>query len=109
MSPPRVVFDGVWKRFRRGERHDSLRDLIPKIVHGISSGELALLTRQLATLLGASVPLEEALGEAEEYSGLDADVELPPAAHGGQILLACAPDDVERLGSKGLQRIGVVR
>jgi phosphoribosylformylglycinamidine synthase len=53
--------------------------------------------------------LEEALGEAEEYSGLDADVELPPAAHGGQILLACAPDDVERLGSKGLQRIGVVR
>jgi homopolymeric O-antigen transport system ATP-binding protein len=26
-----VVFDGVWKKFRRGERHDSLRDLIPAI------------------------------------------------------------------------------
>ena len=25
----RVVFDGVWKEFARGERHDSLRDLIP--------------------------------------------------------------------------------
>jgi phosphoribosylformylglycinamidine synthase II len=53
--------------------------------------------------------LTEALREAEEYSGLCADVELPPPARGGQILLACAPDDVERLGSKGLLRIGVVR
>jgi len=25
----RVIFDGVWKKFHRGERHDSLRDLIP--------------------------------------------------------------------------------
>jgi lipopolysaccharide transport system ATP-binding protein len=32
MSPPRVVFDSVWKKFRRGERHDSLRDLIPSAV-----------------------------------------------------------------------------
>jgi ABC-type polysaccharide/polyol phosphate transport system ATPase subunit len=24
-----VFFDGVWKKFHRGERHDSLRDLIP--------------------------------------------------------------------------------
>ena len=24
-----VVFDGVWKQFTRGERHDTLRDLIP--------------------------------------------------------------------------------
>jgi ABC-type polysaccharide/polyol phosphate transport system ATPase subunit len=24
-----IRFDGVWKKFRRGERHDSLRDLIP--------------------------------------------------------------------------------
>ena len=29
MARPAVVFDGVWKKFRRGERHDSLRDLIP--------------------------------------------------------------------------------
>ena len=29
MSAAPVRFDGVWKKFRRGERHDSLRDLIP--------------------------------------------------------------------------------
>jgi lipopolysaccharide transport system ATP-binding protein len=29
MARPAVAFDGVWKKFRRGERHDSLRDLIP--------------------------------------------------------------------------------
>jgi ABC-type polysaccharide/polyol phosphate transport system ATPase subunit len=29
---PRVVFDGVWKKFHRGEIHDSLRDLIPAAV-----------------------------------------------------------------------------
>ena len=32
MSTPRVVFDRVWKKFERGERHDSLRDLIPSAV-----------------------------------------------------------------------------
>ena len=26
-----VVFEGVWKKFRRGERHDSLRDLLPAL------------------------------------------------------------------------------
>jgi ABC-type polysaccharide/polyol phosphate transport system ATPase subunit len=29
MDEPRIVFDHVWKKFRRGERYDSLRDLIP--------------------------------------------------------------------------------
>jgi lipopolysaccharide transport system ATP-binding protein len=33
MAQPAVVFDGVWKKFRRGERHDSLRDLIPAVVN----------------------------------------------------------------------------
>jgi lipopolysaccharide transport system ATP-binding protein len=28
MSAPAVVFEHVWKKFRRGERHDSLRDAI---------------------------------------------------------------------------------
>lgn len=28
-SNPSLVFDGVWKRFRRGQIHDSLRDLVP--------------------------------------------------------------------------------
>jgi lipopolysaccharide transport system ATP-binding protein len=31
MSEPGIVFDGVWKKFRRGEIHDSLRDLIPAV------------------------------------------------------------------------------
>jgi len=32
---PRVVFDRVWKKFHRGEIHDSLRDLIPAAVGSI--------------------------------------------------------------------------
>jgi lipopolysaccharide transport system ATP-binding protein len=31
MASPAVVFDGVWKKFQRGERHDSLRDLLPSL------------------------------------------------------------------------------
>lgn len=31
MSAP-VTFEGVWKKFRRGERHNSLRDLIPSLL-----------------------------------------------------------------------------
>jgi lipopolysaccharide transport system ATP-binding protein len=29
MAEPRITFDRVWKKFRRGEPHDSLRDLLP--------------------------------------------------------------------------------
>jgi homopolymeric O-antigen transport system ATP-binding protein len=29
VAEPRVSFDGVWKKFHRGERHTSLRDLVP--------------------------------------------------------------------------------
>jgi phosphoribosylformylglycinamidine synthase subunit PurL len=50
----------------------------------------------------------QALREAEEHSGIAARVELPPAAPGGQIVLACAPENVERLGYRGLQQIGTV-
>ena len=32
---PRVVFDRVWKQFTRGERHDSLRDLIPAAANAL--------------------------------------------------------------------------
>ncbi len=35
MGAPVVLFDGVWKKFRLGERHDSLRDLIPGIVRSV--------------------------------------------------------------------------
>jgi phosphoribosylformylglycinamidine synthase len=53
--------------------------------------------------------LEAAVREAEAFSGVEADVDLPEVAAGGQVLLACAPDDVDRLGTKNLQRIGIVR
>ena len=52
--------------------------------------------------------LELALLEAAEHSGIAAHVELPEDAPGGQVLLACAPEDVDRLGSRGLRRIGTV-
>jgi phosphoribosylformylglycinamidine synthase len=54
--------------------------------------------------------IRQALHEAEEYSGreAEAEVELPDIAPGGQVLLACAPEDVDRLGTKNVQRIGVV-
>ena len=52
--------------------------------------------------------VEQAVREAEEYSGIEASVEVPAPAPGGQVLLACAPGDVERLGTKGLEEIGVV-
>src|SRR5215467_10550184 len=32
MSEQAVVLDNVWKKFRRGERHDSLRDLVPAAI-----------------------------------------------------------------------------
>jgi lipopolysaccharide transport system ATP-binding protein len=35
MARGRVILDGVWKKFRRGERHDSLRDLIPAAARGL--------------------------------------------------------------------------
>ena len=53
--------------------------------------------------------IEEALREAAEYSGIEAKAELPEPAPGGQVLLACSPHDVERLGTKGLLQIGKVR
>jgi phosphoribosylformylglycinamidine synthase subunit PurL len=53
--------------------------------------------------------IEQALLEAAQYSVAEADVEFPAAAPGGQVLLACAPKDVERLGKKNVERIGVVQ
>jgi hypothetical protein len=35
---PQVLFENVWKKFRRGERHDSLRDLIPSIAKRLGGG-----------------------------------------------------------------------
>jgi ABC-type polysaccharide/polyol phosphate transport system ATPase subunit len=38
MSSPRVLFDRVSKAFTRGERHDSLRDLIPAAIGALRRG-----------------------------------------------------------------------
>jgi len=37
MAEPVIAFDGVWKKFRRGEHHDSLRDLIPSLAKRLTS------------------------------------------------------------------------
>ncbi len=39
MVEPSIAFDGVWKKFRAGERHDSLRDLIPAMCRRLVSRE----------------------------------------------------------------------
>jgi ABC-type polysaccharide/polyol phosphate transport system ATPase subunit len=41
-----IAFENVWKRFRRGERHDSLRDLIPAMVRAVTHRRPAELERQ---------------------------------------------------------------
>ena len=38
---PSLVFEGVWKRFRRGRAHDSLRDLIPAMARKVIGRERA--------------------------------------------------------------------
>jgi lipopolysaccharide transport system ATP-binding protein len=44
VGEPACSFDGVWKKFRRGERHDTLRDLVPsavaRLIKGPRTGEL---------------------------------------------------------------------
>jgi phosphoribosylformylglycinamidine synthase len=58
--------------------------------------------------------LAVALAEAALWSGVGAELDLLDdelalfGEGGGQAVLACAPEDVERLGSKGLRRLGVV-
>ena len=42
MAEPAIVFDGVWKKFRRGEHHDSLRDLIPALAGRVGRVKPAL-------------------------------------------------------------------
>jgi len=37
---PPVVFDSVWKKFQQGERHDSLRDLIPAALGALTRKRL---------------------------------------------------------------------
>jgi len=53
--------------------------------------------------------VERALAEAARWSGREADVDLPAEPQTGAAVLAVAPDQLERLGSKGFVQIGRVR
>jgi phosphoribosylformylglycinamidine synthase subunit PurL len=54
--------------------------------------------------------LEQALADAARWSGREADVSLPSNnVQLGAAVLACAPADVKKLGSRGFVQIGEVR
>jgi hypothetical protein len=53
--------------------------------------------------------LEAAIAEATHWSGREADVELPEEPSAGAAVLACAPENVARLGTRGFVEIGRVR
>jgi len=53
--------------------------------------------------------LEHALAEAARWSGREADVELPAQPSTGAAILAAAPENVSKLGSRGFVQIGRVR
>ena len=60
MEQPGIVFDGVWKKFHRGERHDSLRDLLPALVRRVTG----------------TAPAKPELSEAEFWAVRDVSFEV---------------------------------
>ena len=63
MPQPAVCFDSVWKKFRLGERHDSLRDLVPALLkRGVRRQPEQLATEEFWALEG--VGFEVHPGEA---------------------------------------------
>jgi lipopolysaccharide transport system ATP-binding protein len=64
MPTPQVRFDHVSKRFRRGERHDSLRDLIPALVKRCVRGAPADVENEQDFWAVSDVSFEVHRGEA---------------------------------------------
>lgn len=65
MSPGAVVCEGVWKKFRRGERHDTLRDLIPALARRLTGRKRPALEKEefwAVRDLGLSVRPGEVVG-----------------------------------------------
>jgi ABC-type polysaccharide/polyol phosphate transport system ATPase subunit len=62
MGNPGITFEHVWKRFRRTERHTSLRDLIPALVTRAVRGEHELKRDEFWAL--RDVSLDARRGEA---------------------------------------------
>jgi len=78
-----------------------------------AEAELVRLLRTVAPLLTLAhdvgvAGLEAALEEAAEWSGRSARVEAVEEPQRTTAILACAPADVDALGSRGLTRIGEV-
>ena len=62
-AQPAVTFDAVWKKFRRGERHDSLRDLLPALIkRGLRPNAAALGAEEFWAV--EDVSFEARAGEA---------------------------------------------
>ncbi|HET6546185.1 MAG TPA: type II secretion system inner membrane protein GspF [Rhodanobacteraceae bacterium] len=61
---------------------DARRRARPFARRGLSAQQLALLTRQLATLIGAGLPIDEALAALSEQAGDDRQQELTAALRG---------------------------
>ncbi len=64
MPTPQVHFNHVSKRFRRGERHDSLRDLIPALVKRCVRGAPADVEHEQDFWALSDVSFEVHAGEA---------------------------------------------
>jgi ABC-type polysaccharide/polyol phosphate transport system ATPase subunit len=63
MSNAHITFDGVWKRFRRGAVHDSLRDMIPAVAKKV---------------FGRSEPTSNGLSKKEFWALRDLSFEVKP-------------------------------